>query len=106
MSDWHSSFAALTQTEMTANIVTIEDLENFRQSLLADLRQILSQKQGTPANKWLKSHQVRRLLTLSPGTLQNPRVNGTLPFAKIGGVIFYDYEDIQRMIEERKQNAH
>ena len=91
---------------MTVNIVTIEDLENFRQSLLADLRQILSQKQGPPANKWLKSHQVRRLLTLSPGTLQNLRVNGTLPFAKIGGVIFYDYEDIQRMIDERKQNAH
>ena len=89
---------------MTANIVTIEDLENFRQSLLADLQKILSQKQGPPTNKWLKSHQVRRLLTLSPGTLQNLRVNGTLPFTKIGGVIFYDYDDIQRMMEEYKQN--
>ncbi len=91
---------------MIANIVTIEELENFRQALLADLQKILSQKPGTPPNKWLKSHQVRRLLTLSPGTLQNLRVNGTLPFAKIGGVIFYDYEDIQRMIDERKQNPH
>ncbi len=91
---------------MTANIVTIEDLESFRHSLLADLQKIISQKQGPPANKWLKSHQVRRLLTLSPGTLQNLRINGTLPFAKIGGVIFYDYEDIQRMIDDRKQNPH
>jgi len=59
-----------------------------------------------PAHRWLKSHQVRRLLTVPPGTLQNLRINGTLPFAKIGGVIFYDYQDIQRMIEERKQNSH
>jgi len=91
---------------MSANVVTIEDLENFRQSLLTDLQKILNQKQFTPTSKWLKSHQVRRLLTLSPGTLQNLRVNGTLPFSKIGGVIFYDHEDIQRMIDERKQNPH
>ncbi|SRR5258708_4462848 len=91
---------------MVANIVTIEDLENFKQTLLEEIRKIISQKQGPPTHKWLKSHEVRRLLTLSPGTLQNLRVNGTLPFTKIGGVIFYDYDDIQRMIEERKQNPH
>jgi len=91
---------------MAANIVTIEDLENFRQTLLADLQKILSQKQGPPPRKYLKSHEVRRLLTLSPGTLQNLRVNGTLPFTKIGGVIFYDYDDIQKMIEEHKSSPH
>lgn len=91
---------------MPANIVTIEDIENFRQSLLTELKEILSQRQSDPAHRWLKSHQVRRLLTVSPGTLQNLRINGTLPFAKIGGVIFYDYQDIQKMIEERKQNPH
>jgi len=91
---------------MPANIITIEDLENFRLSLLTDLQNTLSQNQFVPTRKWLKSHQVRKLLTLSPGTLQNLRVNGTLPFAKIGGVIFYDYEDIKKMIEDRKHNPH
>ena len=91
---------------MAANIVTIEDLENFRQTLLADLQKILSQKQGPPPRKYLKSHEVRRLLTLSPGTLQNLRVNGTLPFTKIGGVIFYEYDDIQKMIEEHKSSPN
>jgi isocitrate dehydrogenase kinase/phosphatase len=43
---------------------------------------------------------------VSPGTLQNLRVNGTLPFTKIGGVIFYDYDDIQRMLEENKRSPH
>ena len=89
---------------METNIITLEDLQNFKQELLTELQKILSQRQTVPARKWLKSHEVRRLLTLSPGTLQTLRVNGTLPFTKIGGIIFYDYDDIQKMIEENKTN--
>ncbi len=91
---------------MAATIVTLEDLQNFKQELLNEFREILSQRQITPVRRWLKSNEVRRLLTLSPGTLQNLRVNGTLPFTKIGGVIFYDYDDIQKMIENNKRNPH
>jgi isocitrate dehydrogenase kinase/phosphatase len=43
---------------------------------------------------------VRKLLGISPGTLQNLRINGTLPYTKIGGVLFYDYEEIKLMIEQ------
>ncbi|MCX8491772.1 MAG: helix-turn-helix domain-containing protein [Cyclobacteriaceae bacterium] len=89
---------------MAANIITLEDLQNFKQELLSDLEKVLSQRQTTPARKWLKSHEVRRLLTLSPSTLQTLRINGTLPFTKIGGVIFYDYDDIQKMIESNKSS--
>ncbi len=91
---------------MAATIITLEDLQNFKQELLAEIQKLLSQRQTTPARKWLKSNEVRRLLLLSPGTLQNLRINGTLPFTKIGGVIFYDYDDIQKMIEEHKRNPH
>lgn len=91
---------------MSANIITPEDLQSFKIELLEEIQKLLSQRQTTPARKWLKSHEVRRLLTLSPGTLQNLRINGTLPFTKIGGVIFYDYDDIQKMIEENKRNPH
>jgi hypothetical protein len=91
---------------MAATIITLEDLQNFKQELLAEIQKLLSQKQTTPASKWLKSNEVRMLLLVSPGTLQNLRVNGTLPFTKIGGVIFYDYDDIQKMIEEHKRNPH
>lgn len=91
---------------MAANIVTLEDLQNFKQELITEIQKLLSQRQTTPARKWLKSNEVRRLLLLSPGTLQNLRVNGTLPFTKIGGVIFYDYDDIQKMIEANKRNPN
>ncbi len=90
---------------MAATIITLEDLQNFKKEMLEEMQRILSQRQTAPARKWLKSHEVRRLLLLSPGTLAHLRVNGTLPFTKIGGVIFYDYEDIQKMIETRKQNV-
>jgi hypothetical protein len=89
---------------MHVNIVTFEDLQTFKQELVNELSQLLSHRQVTPVRKWLKSKDVIRLLLVSPGTLQNLRINGTLPFTKIGGVIFYDYDDIQKMIETHKRN--
>jgi hypothetical protein len=91
---------------MVLDIITLDDLQEFRRQMIEEIRQLLTQRQITPVRKWLKSHEVRRLLTISPGTLQNLRVNGTLPFTKIGGVLYYDYDDIQKMLEQRKTNAH
>jgi hypothetical protein len=87
---------------MAVNVVTSEDLQVFKKDLLEDLKKFLNEKHGHPVRKWLKSHEVRRILTISPGTLQNLRVNGMLPFTKIGGVIYYDYEDIQKMLSQNK----
>jgi hypothetical protein len=89
---------------MAANIITPEDLQSFKKELIEEIKNMLAQRHTTPARRWLKSHEVRRLLTISPGTLQNLRVNGSLPFTKIGGVIYYDYEDIQKMLLEHKRN--
>jgi hypothetical protein len=90
---------------MTANIVTMEDLQTFKRELLEEIKGLLSERSAAvPTRRWLKSHEVRRLLTISPGTLQHLRVNGTLPFTKIGGVIFYDQGDVQKMLEGRKSN--
>lgn len=38
------------------------------------------------------------LLQVSPGTLQNLRINGTLPYTKVGGIIYYDSEEIQSIM--------
>lgn len=50
----------------------------------------------------MKSHEVRRLLKISPGTLQTLKNSGTIPLTKIGGINFYDYDDIQRLLEKGK----
>jgi len=99
---------------MAATIITTEDLVTFKRELLIEIKKelipeierIVTGKQSGPLRKWLKSNEVRRLLLISPGTLQNMRINGTLPFTKIGGVIFYDYEDIQKMLQANKRNPH
>tara|TARA_Y100001949_G_C15949654_1_gene314090 strand:- start:686 stop:964 length:279 start_codon:yes stop_codon:yes gene_type:complete len=87
---------------MAASIITTEDLQQFKHELLGEIKEILSENSGLQTKKWLKSPEVRKLLSISPGTLQNMRVNGTLPFTKIGGVIYYDYQDIQKMLSENR----
>jgi len=92
---------------MAATILTVEDLEVFKQDLLSELRDLFqSTAQPTPKTEkvYLKSHQVQRLLGISPGTLQNMRINGTIPFSKVGGVLFYDKEEIYKMLEINMRN--
>ena len=84
---------------MPTEIITTDDLRDFKVELFRELKRMLQEHHGQPAKKWLKSYEIRKLLGISPGTLQNLRVNGTLPFTKIGGVLFYDYEDIRKMLE-------
>lgn len=43
-----------------------------------------------------------KLLGISPGTLQNLRINGTIPYTKIGGVLYYDHSEIMEVLEKNK----
>ncbi len=88
---------------MALEIITKEDLEIFRIQLLDDLRQIVQPKQQSD-REWIKSSEVRSLLKISPGTLQNLRINGTLSFTKIGGIIYYSSNGINQMLEGNKIN--
>lgn len=83
---------------MAAEIITREDLELFREKLLQDIKGLLGGRADEP-KKWLKSYQVKNLLKISNGTLQNLRINGTLRFTKIGGILYYKYEDIMQVLE-------
>lgn len=87
---------------MPATIVTTEDLMELKMELLEEIKKLLSNQSGSGTKKWLKSTEVMKLLKISPGTLQNFRINGTLPYTKIGGIIYYDSEDIQRIFQENK----
>ena len=88
---------------MAAQIITKEDLDEFREKLLTDFKGLLGQRTDEP-KKWLKSYQVKNMLRISPGTLQNLRANGTLGFTKIGGILYYKYEDIVKMMDGSKRS--
>ena len=77
-------------------VVTKRDLLNFGNLLLNEIK---SAAQKEKIAQWLKSSEVRKLLKISSGTLQNLRVNGTLKFKRIGVIIYYRYEDINKMLE-------
>jgi hypothetical protein len=87
---------------MAVEIITKEDLQTFRFQLLDDLKNILHTK-PQKQKQWLKSSEVRKLLKISPGTLQNLRINGTLSFTKIGSIIYYNYEDIEALLDNNNK---
>lgn len=89
---------------MAVQIITLEDLTEFRLTLLQDLKDLLT-KNGQPEKKWLKSKEVRKLLNISPGTLQTLRINGTLTYTKVGGIIYYDQLDIDKLLSRNKIHA-
>ncbi len=88
---------------MPSEIITTDDLREFKLELFSELKRLLDERQGQPAKKWLKSCEVRKMLGISPGTLQNMRINGTIPFTKMGGILFYDSAEILKILESGKQ---
>ncbi|GAF05863.1 helix-turn-helix domain-containing protein [Saccharicrinis fermentans] len=87
---------------MATEIITTDDLREFKIELLEELEKLLKQNSGSQHKKWLKSYEVKELLNVSSGTLQHLRVSGMLPYTKVGGTIYYDYNDIQNMITQNK----
>ena len=87
---------------MPANIVTQEDLERFKESLLEEIQEILLKHDRVTLDRWIKSNRVMGKLGISPGTLQNFRINGTIPFSKLGGIIYYDEEEIHNILMDNK----
>ena len=86
---------------MNVELVTKEDLRRL-EDLLKEIKQIVQPGQSQP-KKWLKSSEVRKMLNISPGTLQNLRINGTLRFTKMGSIMYYKLEDINKILEENGQ---
>lgn len=83
--------------------VTYDDLERFRTQLLFDIQKLLNAHLGNQPKRWLKSNEVKSMLKISHCTLQTMRSSGKLPFTKIGGVIYYDVEDLQEMLVKNKK---
>lgn len=85
---------------MQVELITREDLKQFKAELLQELKDAFGAGAKPPDKQWLKSSEVRKLLGISPGTLQNLRINGTLAYSKIGGMMYYRHQDIVRLLEK------
>lgn len=85
---------------MSVEIVTKEDLQIFRMQLLDDLKKVLAvnNHQHEP-EVWLRSGEIRKVLKVSPGTLQNLRISGKLKPVKIGGTWYYNAKELKELFK-------
>ncbi len=91
---------------MPTTIVTTEDLMEFKAELLEEIKKLLNDRSGSGSGskKWIKSTEVMKMLQISPGTLQNFRINGNLPFTRMGGSIYYDADEINKILVGNRIN--
>ncbi len=85
----------------TLQLLTKADLEGFKKDLIQEIKALLC-PQNLQVKQWLKSAEVRKLLSISPGTLQNMRINGTLAFTKVGSILYYKYTDIMKLMNDNQ----
>jgi hypothetical protein len=45
------------------------------------------------------------MLKISTGTLHTLRSNGKIPFTRVGGLIFYDATEIDRVLHDQKRTV-
>ena len=84
---------------MTNNeIVTKGDLLSIKNEIITEISQLKSN--NFHRKKWIKSAEVQDLLKISAGTLQTLRINKTVPFSVLGRTLFYDYDEILKVLEK------
>jgi hypothetical protein len=83
---------------MAIEVVTKEDLQQFRVQLIHDIKQLISPQETVVDKQWLKNSEVKKILNVSSNTIQRLRIAGKLRSSKIGGVHYYRYADIEKML--------
>ena len=90
---------------MPASIVTSDDLERLKEEMLYEIKEILIKYERITIDRWIKSGKVMDKLEISPGTLQNFRINQTIPFTKLGGIIYYDESKINEIMVKNETKS-
>ncbi len=85
---------------MQIEILTREELQRFKYELIEEIKQTMKTDETLNNKQFLRSSEVRKLLKISSGTLQNLRIKGILPYEKIGGIFYYAHADIEQLLGE------
>lgn len=79
-------------------LITVQDLIDFKQQLIGDIKILLKEQSGHPCHQWLKAFEIKKMLRLSESKLQYLRDKGVIPFKKLGGVTYYNLEEIENLM--------
>lgn len=91
---------------MEIKLVTLQDLENLKKEILTEMKKILEGHKAEPEKRWMKSSDVQKLLGISAGTLQTLRNRAMIPFTRLGGVIYYNGEEVKKVLEKSEAKPH
>lgn len=77
-------------------LLTKDDLSKIKFEIIQEVKKII-----TPVSlenpEFLRTSQVKELLGCSESKIETLRKNGTLPFQKVGGSIYYKYIDVKNL---------
>lgn len=88
------------------DMVTKEDLRQFGLELLCNIGTLMTQTREVQNEivdqEWIKSKQVRLLMNMSPGSIQNLRVTQKIRFKKILGSYYYNKVDLLKLFTDER----
>jgi hypothetical protein len=91
----------ISKTEkMNIEVITREEFNSFKKDVLEALKPVSNNQE----KKFLRSSEMRKMFNISAGTLQNMRINGTLPYSKVGTTILYDYDVVLAILNKNRIN--
>ena len=82
--------------------ITEEEWMDLRNGL-DEIKQLLKEKENRYP-KYLRSKQLQSILGISSSSLQNLRIKSAIPFVKLEGIIFYPWDKIQKLLENKMKN--
>ena len=86
------------------NKETFEELINRFEVLTNKVKLIQELNKDKILTNWLDSHEVCKILNISPRTLQTYRNNGKIGFSQINQKIYYKHRDVQKLLEDNYKN--
>lgn len=91
---------------MKIEMVTNQDLEEFKISLISEIKCILANhKPKGRKSKWVKASILCDLLNIDSETLYRWRKDGIISHSRMrnNGETFYDLEEVERIFEENRR---
>jgi hypothetical protein len=82
-------------------IIPQDGIERLLDKLVELQATIKQQEEQRLQNRWLDNEQLISLLKVSKRTLQNWRDCGYISFSQIGHKIYYQYSEVEAMLQSR-----
>ncbi|MCX2680662.1 helix-turn-helix domain-containing protein [Galbibacter sp. EGI 63066] len=83
---------------MQTFLITAKQLNHFKQELIEEIKLLVKETRKSRESHWIRSAQVREILQISSSSLQKLRNNGSIPFTKVDGLIFYNRNHIEQLL--------